>query len=85
MVEIQGTVEDKYRVTWNRNEPQLKFSNSVGKQTSGLFLYSERSGFWDYVAIGDSISKKKNTFEINVYREGSFSRKFTLDYGNCTH
>jgi hypothetical protein len=82
MTKIDGLIMEKYRIKWNHNEPQLIFTNFSGSEID-LYLHTDKSRFWDFVNVGDSISKNANTFEINVYRKGFFSKRFILSYGDC--
>ncbi len=89
-ININGVVSKKYRLDWNHNSPEIDFTNSanndhvkyrVGENVHNIYLVFEKSGFWKYVQEGDSIVKKRDSFEIVVYRNEILARKFILDYG----
>lgn len=81
---IEGIVLKKDRLEWNHNEPQLDFTNyATNRFFLGLRLQTEKSGFWDFVNVGDSISKKENSMKVNVYRSQVLIKSFQLRYGDC--
>jgi hypothetical protein len=75
---ILGKVTDKYRLKWNQNSRELDISEAEG--VSHIYLFDEKTGFWDYVMVGDSLIKDSNTLNIKVIRNGQV-KIFTLNHG----
>jgi hypothetical protein len=89
-IEIKGKIKKKYRMEWNHDSPEIDFSNSANndhiksifdENVYHLYLVRERSGFWKYVQVGDSIVKERDSFEVTVFRNDILSKRFNLDYG----
>lgn len=87
---IEGIIEKKYRRELNHNSYEIEFTNNanndhvkylIGDNVNSIYLESESSGFWQYVQVGDSITKYQGRLEIWVYRNGAGKRKFELLYG----
>lgn len=56
------------------------FKKVVNWEEELVFFDHEKSGFYDYVRVGDSIIKEKNSMDIRVIR-GNKDTVFTIDYG----
>lgn len=41
----------------------------------------DRSGIYEFVKVGDSIVKRVNTYQVDVYRSDSLIKTFEIDYG----
>jgi hypothetical protein len=73
-----GKIEMKYIDKKNHNYQMLVISKSNGRDSS---LYDhERSGFWDFVQVNDSIEKKENSYEIYIINRDT---TFILIYDYC--
>jgi hypothetical protein len=77
---IAGRILDKYRIKLNRNSKELDFTNSLSNRKH-IYLFFERSGFWDFVQVGDSLYKSEDSFKIHVYRMNNDPKIFILEYG----
>lgn len=77
---IEGKIKRKYRLEWNHNSPELDFSNRANN-VNRIYLVDEKSGFWEYINVGDSIVKKPKSFNVTVFRNKVLVKKFNLDYG----
>ncbi len=81
-IELGGKITKKSKWDWNRGETAIYIHNNFNNGNE-LWTYLDKSGLYDYVQIGDSLYKFKNSFQVNIYREDSV-RVFYLDYpGNC--
>ena len=77
-VSIDGKVEEKYVKEWDKHTEILGVRNYVDL----IYLVSDQSGFWNYVEVGDSISKQADSFVVDVFRKGD-KRTFELRYQGC--
>ncbi len=69
--EISGIVERKYHVgyIWSRDKiPMLKISNSTSTMDFNILGWCRRSSFYDYVSVGDSISKPSESLQLIVFK-----------------
>ena len=73
----KGMVIDKFIDRKNHLNPTLKISNY---NTKIVFLDYDKSGFYDFVRIGDSIIKEKGNMKIRLIRN-DIDTVFTIDYG----
>jgi len=83
---IDGIIDKKYKIEWNRKEEMLAFSNISESQT--ITLNGDSSGFWEYVNVGDSLHKEVDSLMIFVYRKDSsdsttfkLAKAFKMDFG----
>jgi hypothetical protein len=80
--EIEGVIKKKYRLSWNHNSKELDiYKNS--RKILGIYFFSEESGLWDFVQIGDSLHKERESFDVRIYRAGMNPQTFTLQYPGC--
>jgi len=77
--EYQGTIVKKYRNKNNHNSLTIELSTGKNVPTFTPNLFN-------IVQLGDSLSKDKNTFYMEVYRKDSLFFKFNhLDAENFMH
>ena len=79
--QFNGRVTTKKIETWNKNTKVL-ITSDMNFFDAGIYVRNEISGFWDYVVIGDSVSKPRNSYEITVIRDKEL-RTFNLNYPYC--
>jgi hypothetical protein len=73
-----GIVIKKYIDTENHSHKTIKLLRS-GDTLTRIFT-EDISGFYEYVQIGDNISKKEGSYDIKLFT-GREDTIFTLDYG----
>ena len=71
-----GLVVEKY-IDVNHAIPTIVVKS--GDETVKIFDFRDESGYYEYVLVGDSVSKKSNSLEVNVKRSESIN-KFIIDY-----
>jgi hypothetical protein len=78
MEKFSGRIEKKYIEKKEHNYKMLVISKDNGRDS---FRYdNERSGFWDFVQINDSIIKRENSFEIYIIKKDT---SFIIDFDRC--
>jgi hypothetical protein len=75
---FSGRIEKKYIDKKEHNYKMLVISKDNGRDSSSY--NNERSGFWDFVQINDSIIKKENSFEIYIIKKDT---SFIIDFDRC--
>ena len=73
----QGIISNKYFENKSENRPTIEVKNKYGVQK--VYYILDQSGLFDYIKIGDSISKNYGEYEIFVYRNQNI-KTFVLDY-----
>jgi hypothetical protein len=68
----------KDSLKWNHNEPMLRVKDFCG---DGFKVNGDVSGFFEYVQVGDSLSKPKDSFKVAVFREGKKVAVYKMDFG----
>lgn len=72
-----GIVQEKFNDRKNHNHPTLILKNEFGEQS--ILLVRDRSGIYNYVEPGDSISKEYGKYEVHLTRS-SRDTVFVLRY-----
>ena len=78
MEKFSGRIEKKYIDKKEHNYKMLVISKDNGRDSSRYD--NERSGFWDFVQINDSIIKRENSFEIYIIKKDT---SFIIDFYRC--
>jgi hypothetical protein len=78
-MEIDGVILKKYILPLNKHSKELDFANHSG-QGNNIYLRGDKSKFWEFVQVRDSIHKEKGSFQIDVFRRGTKVRSVKLDY-----
>lgn len=76
---FNGKVIDKYIDQYNHEIPALKLSTRFS-YSKEYFLRNEKSGFYDFVQVGDSLFKGKGSLVISLTRNEK-DTFFIIDYG----
>jgi hypothetical protein len=77
--EIRGVLVEKFRDKESHMWEVIEYSSLSGKQRS-LVLLNDRSGAYEYIVQGDSISKSKGSLQLTVKRNDQ-EIVFQLDFG----
>jgi hypothetical protein len=75
---FSGRIEKKYIDKKEHNYKMLVISNDRGRDSSSY--NNDRSGFWDFVQINDSVIKRENSFEIYIIKKDT---SFIIDFDRC--
>lgn len=78
---MAGVISKKEIHSWNHGAKMIFLSSANGKSNS-VYLKYDKSQFWNFVQVGDSIYKKSNSFNITLIKpQAKKSMKFELDLG----
>jgi hypothetical protein len=61
-----GVVQEKFYDRKNHNHPTIILKNEFGEQS--ILLVRDKSGLFNYIEFGDSISKDYGKYEVNFSR-----------------
>jgi len=75
--EIKGIIIDKKLEKDNHNQPIFYYRNEMNQKLS---LFPFNKDFYEYVLVGDSILKKKNS-KIVLIKRNSISKTFNFNFG----
>jgi hypothetical protein len=74
-IDFQGVVSDKY-TEFNHGKKVINIQSSDAVK---FYRQTDHSGFYEFVQIGDSVTKKGGSLDVYVYRDSS-KYKFTIDF-----
>ena len=63
---IKGKVIDKKKAEYSHGVMRVKLSNSCDEYFVRFFVESGDERFWNYLSLGDSLFKEKDTLLIRV-------------------
>lgn len=77
LTKFEGLVVDKFMDKKNHNHATLKLRNSLGEQN--IILTRDKSKIFNFVQVGDSISKEYGDINVFIRRDGKLY-EIKLDY-----
>lgn len=77
LTKFEGLVIDKFMDKRNHNHATLKLRNSFGEQN--IILTRDKSDIFDFVQVGDSVSKEYGDLNVLIKRGGELY-EIKLDY-----
>lgn len=77
LTKFEGLVIDKFMDKKNHNHATLRLKNSFGEQN--IILTRDKGEIFDFVQVGDSISKEYGALDVLIKRGGKLHR-IKLDY-----
>jgi len=63
---IEGIVIEKKKAEYQHGEMNVKFSNLCDSSFKYLVVYNNDEKFWNYLSVGDSLFKEKESCLIEV-------------------
>ncbi|MDE5423324.1 hypothetical protein L3073_13980 [Ancylomarina sp. DW003] len=77
--EYIGVILSKYVDKNNHNWETIIIKNNCNEIKT--IWNADKSGFFEFVTVGDSISKVSGSYVIRIYRSDNLIKSFKIDYG----
>lgn len=67
-------------ITMKFKNPNSHLRPTIEVHEKRFDIHLDKSGFYDFVMVGDSLIKEKGNPAISIYRNGEYLKTFILDY-----